>query len=164
MRRNTTETVLRRHVPVGDPSECWPWQGVRTKRQGYGVVNVEGRQVKAHRLAYEFAKGPIPSGQIVRHACDNPPCCNPAHLLVGTHGDNARDKAERGRSMFGERASTAVLTESNIPVIRARFDSGESPTALAHEFGVSESTIRHIGTRRTWRHLPEQGPKTGRVA
>jgi hypothetical protein len=72
---------------------CWPWLGCLSTA-GYGRA---GKRGYAHRLAYEFAYGPIPAGLEIRHACDNPPCCNPAHLLVGTREDNAHDMVVRGR-------------------------------------------------------------------
>ena len=64
-------------------------------RDGVIVVNGLGRAV--HRMAWEVAHGPIPDGLIVMHTCDNPPCCNPEHLKLGTHGDNNRDRIEKGR-------------------------------------------------------------------
>lgn len=83
-------------VAVGAPDECWEWKGSLVP-SGYGSVRSKGRVVGAHRKAYEDAHGPIPGGLLVRHTCDNPPCCNPAHLIVGTAADNARDRTVRGR-------------------------------------------------------------------
>jgi hypothetical protein len=73
---------------------CWEWSGFRNlARGGYGYV--EGR--RAHRVAWELANGPIPEGLHVCHRCDNPPCCNPSHLWLGTDLDNARDKIAKRR-------------------------------------------------------------------
>ncbi len=86
-------------VGVGGERECWPW--LRTKHSnGYGVIGRKKPRIMtfyAHRLAYEFVHGIIPDGLVVRHSCDNPPCCNPAHLSLGTKSDNARDAVARGR-------------------------------------------------------------------
>jgi hypothetical protein len=85
----------------GGPDACWPWcdrWGFRNGPYKYGRLSLPGgKQILAHRLAYELAHGPIPPGHVIRHRCDNPPCCNPAHLLSGTHGDNVRDMFSRGR-------------------------------------------------------------------
>lgn len=151
---NTAADVVGRYVVPGPASACWPWRGARDNK-GYGAARVAGRALKAHRVAYEVAHGPIPAGLIVRHTCDNPPCCNPAHLEVGTHADNARDKAERGRSLRGELASTARLTAPDVVAIRERLDAGEHPDPIASDYDVSRSAIRHIERGRTWRHVPE---------
>ena len=79
---------------------CWEFQGARA-RFGYGLIS-EGprgkvRQHVTHRLAYSLWVQPIPDGLLVCHKCDNPPCCNPAHLFTGTHADNNRDAEAKGR-------------------------------------------------------------------
>jgi hypothetical protein len=79
---------------------CWPWTGWHDEK-GYGRVNIGSRTTHAHRLAFELAGGTIPTGHVVRHTCDNPPCCNPAHLRTGTVADNQRDMVARGRSTKG---------------------------------------------------------------
>lgn len=83
---------------------CWEWIGMRVKPgvktpngPDYGYLWLEGKMVRAHRLAYEFFVGPIPTGAFVLHSCDRPWCVNPAHLRVGTAVDNARDCVARGR-------------------------------------------------------------------
>ena len=78
---------------------CWPWLATHG-RFGYGEFKVggrSGRSVKAHRVAWELTHGPISDGLFVLHRCDNPPCCNPGHLFLGTHADNMRDMAQKGR-------------------------------------------------------------------
>jgi len=79
-------------------NDCWEWKGARSSA-GYGQkwTPSVGQVLYTHRLAYEWANGPIPSGMIVLHACDNPPCCNPSHLRLGTHADNVADKMQKGR-------------------------------------------------------------------
>jgi hypothetical protein len=90
------EKVARRAL-----DECWPWLGARD-RKGYGAFMMTGEGVRKHRvtasrLAYELAVGPIAEGLAVMHRCDNPPCCNPAHLVAGTIADNNRDMVVKGR-------------------------------------------------------------------
>ena len=77
-------------------NECWEWHGARTT-YGYGQ-KWDGEKVRyTHRLAYEWAFGKIPKGQLVLHHCDNPPCVNPDHLFLGTHKTNAKDKVNKHR-------------------------------------------------------------------
>lgn len=79
------------------PESCWPFLGARTA-EGYGSVRVGPVKVGAHVLAFETATGRrVKPGQLVRHSCDNPPCGNPKHLKLGTHGDNLNDQYFRGR-------------------------------------------------------------------
>ena len=111
----------------------------------------------AHRLAWEAANGPIPAGLLVLHHCDNPPCCNPAHLYVGTAKDNARDCKARGRRAKRYRPHTRVrkLTDEQVRAIRA------DPRPLyivASEHGVSETTVADVRSRRRKALVPDAVP------
>lgn len=131
---------------------CWEWTASRF-HYGHGQFVLQRdeygnqRHEYAHRVAYVLAKGDIPQGGVVRHACDNPPCCNPDHLLLGDQGDNVRDAARQGR-YSGSRPSIQKITDEQVREIRA---SGELGVELARRYGVSESCISGIrrGLRRT---------------
>jgi hypothetical protein len=86
--------------------------------------------------------GPIPDGLQVRHTCDNPPCCNPAHLLLGTQADNCRDMVVRRRS------GVEKLTPDNVREIRSRPWRRGDNTRWAAEFGVHPYTISAVRKRR----------------
>lgn len=97
------ESVSRRFWEHVDKSSgCWVWTGA-IDQDGYGRVRIGRRNRKAHRVAYQLANGPFPAHLIIRHTCDNPPCCNPDHLLTGTHQDNMNDRRERGQVPSADR-------------------------------------------------------------
>jgi hypothetical protein len=140
--------------------ECWPWTAASRHRFGYGTFHVSAAEgtVGAHRLAYELERGPIPPGMSVLHRCDNPPCCNPGHLFLGTPADNTADMDAKGRSRRlvppGERNPNARLSAADVREIRRAYQAAPGVRAeLARRYGVTPRTIWAVATRRTWRHL-----------
>lgn len=96
-RREVRQIWKHRILPrVRKTSTCWWWKG-SVSSSGYGSVTIHQKRYSPHVLAYRAWKGEIPEGQQVRHRCDNPLCVRPAHLLTGTHKDNAADREARGR-------------------------------------------------------------------
>jgi hypothetical protein len=139
-------------------SGCWEWRGGKGEK-GYGQFRAPGRSWIAPRAAHELYIGPIPEGMLVRHTCDNPPCVNPDHLVVGTHIDNNNDKVERGRQTKGAAVNTNKLTESQVLEMRRLRLGGAKSKDLAIKFGVSTATASAICTGRTWKWLlPNQEP------
>jgi hypothetical protein len=98
--RDTLDRVFWTKIVI-QPNGCWAYQGAITQH-GYGALVRNGEKIGAHKRAWELAKGPIPDGLYVLHHCDNPPCCNPAHLFLGTQIDNLADMRAKGRdNSFG---------------------------------------------------------------
>lgn len=96
------EKIFWSKVAKGAPSKCWPWRGLRNKHR-YGRFQAVGfPETIAHRFAWTVTNGPIEGGLFVCHHCDNPPCCNPAHLFLGTPLDNNRDAMRKGRKRSGD--------------------------------------------------------------
>jgi hypothetical protein len=146
---------LWKYVDERGEDECWLWRGA-VRRRGYGVFSLNGRSVVAHRLAYELATGEAPGEKLVCHRCDNPRCCNPAHLFLGTHTDNVRDMLEkgRGRPPRGEQHHSAKLTVTAVREIRRRRAAGEKLVDLAREYGVGDARLSVIVNHpdKAWRH------------
>lgn len=154
----------------GGPDACWAWAGVRF-RDGYGqfFLNYEAPKVRAHRLSWEMANGPIPDGLQVLHRCDVRACCNPAHLFLGTHQENMADRNGKGRQARGdrsawrtrpermprgERSGNAKLTEAAVRAIRAEYTGRHGQLSqLATRFGVSRTAIRFALSGRSWQHV-----------
>ena len=147
---------------VGEWDECWPFKGATTSN-GYAHLNGillygEFRQYPyGHRTAWALFNGRWPSsGEVVQHSCDNPPCVNPAHLIIGTQADNVSTRPRSGR-WFGMR--TGKLTPTQVEEIRA----GNKPqTALAKEFNVSQKTISNIVTGKSY--AADGKPKTRKLS
>ncbi len=148
---NTPE-VLWSKVDKRGPDECWPWIGFRNK-QGYGRTWINDRGYYAHRVIYSL----VHPGEIelaapkssdtkgfVLHSCDNPCCCNPKHLFVGTHQDNMADKVKKERSpdFQGEKGPRAKLTAAQVEEIKWIASKGLAASESAKLYGVHKSTIK----------------------
>lgn len=86
--------------PEVGPDDCWEWCGRWHTRFGHGRISRGPRGepgVPASKVAYELTCGEVPPGMVVRHTCDRPSCCNPAHLVLGSERDNFRDRQQRHR-------------------------------------------------------------------
>jgi hypothetical protein len=70
-----------------DPRGCWIWTG-DIGRGGYGRLKVNGRNVAAHRFAYELFVGPIPEDRpqidhVRDRGCTSRACVNPWPARAG---------------------------------------------------------------------------------
>lgn len=106
---------LARMIDRRGPEECWPWLGAKSGF-GYGRFKIDGRLFSPHRLIYADAHGPIENvqehhGSVVMHTCDNPACCNPAHLRLGRQVANVADMIAKGRRGRTVPSSTCFRSE-----------------------------------------------------
>jgi hypothetical protein len=109
-----------------------------------------GRNAIASRVAWELAKGPIPSGMSVCHKCDAPACINVDHLFLGTHQENMADRDAKGRVPNGERQCNAKLTDKQASEI---LTDQRHAGIVAAEYGVSRPTVLNIRAGRAWKHV-----------
>jgi predicted DNA-binding protein YlxM (UPF0122 family) len=94
-RKTMTERFWEK-VDIKNDSECWEWKNGKYLN-GYGGFNSNNKHEYAHRIAWELTYGAIPENMCVCHHCDNPSCCNPKHLFIGTMADNMHDRDRKGR-------------------------------------------------------------------
>lgn len=87
----------RMNASVDRSGDCWIWTGTKTP-EGYGLVGRGGRTERAHRVAYELARGPIPAGLVIDHICHNPSCVRLEHLHAVTPKENAENRAGSQRN------------------------------------------------------------------
>jgi hypothetical protein len=137
---------------------CWNWTA-SCNGPGYGQIRPGGcgNQLLAHRVSWEIHHGPIPDGLCVLHDCDNPPCVNPAHLFLGTKGDNTRDMHAKGRNpdLRGELGPLAKLTEKQVLEIKMYLAQGVIHRIVAKHFGVGKTAIQKINAGVRWKHLSQ---------
>lgn len=113
MHRHCSPACYLRDKTVVSPSGCWEWQGAK-QHFGHGQASWSGEKYLAHRLSYQTFTGPIQQGNVIRHKCNNPPCCNPTHLVQGTVADNVRDMWDRGRARcFGRPSTQDIIVRAN---------------------------------------------------
>lgn len=152
-------------------TRCWLWTACIQKTTGYGLFRTrrEGVQL-THRVSWEIAHGSLPmfvrndpTSLMLRHKCDNRPCCNPEHLETGTARDNAQDCTSRNRhwaqtkpevAARGEVSGNSKLSAEQVRVIRARRRSGALLRELSIEFNVSQATVSMVCNRKAWAHVP----------
>ena len=156
---NSTLKRFWNKVKVGSPDECWEWQGSK-KGAGYGsfYVNKEEKAQRSHRVCWSFFNGPIPNDLHVLHNCHNPLCVNPAHLYLGTHQDNMRDRTSLGRwektRPRGTKHANSKLSELDVLEIRRLYATGKiEQIFLGKMFRVSHTQVSYIVNRRQWRHI-----------
>lgn len=133
-------------------SGCWEWNKCRGV-QGYGVVRKNGKNLRANRVSLELKLGrKILPGLLARHLCNNPPCCNPDHLVEGTLQDNMDDKVRANRQSKGEANGNSKLTEQQVIEIK-QLNGKCSGVAVANKFGVKKACIYKIWKGQKWAHV-----------
>jgi len=132
-------------VQIGQPDECWLWLGAKSKF-GYGLFSVREENSPAPRAAWIFANNrDISDGLCIRHSCDNLPCCNPAHLSIGTHQDNMRDRYSR--------PGATKLSADDVREIFRLDREGCRVADIAVRFGMRRRYIYQILAGKCWKWL-----------
>jgi len=153
--KKNDEEELWKKVNIKDINECWEWMGQITEK-GYGRVRFNGGRFYAHRVIF-WLNNPkeieLKAPKIDRdtkgfllHKCDNPKCCNPNHLFIGSQLDNAKDRASKNRSanFNGEKNPNSKFTNEQILKMKQEKINGKSAYLLSKEHNVSYSCIKRI--------------------
>lgn len=143
---------------IGAAHECWECRSAPdTGSLGYCRIRRGDQKLYVHRIAFEISHGPIPPGMHVLHKCDNPRCCNPNHLKLGTANDNMADKAAKGRQR-------GKLTAAEVVEIDKLLRSDTPHAKIARKFNISELSVRNIAWGVTWSRLTGRETPSDRKA
>lgn len=145
-------------VNVSDSTQCWEWKA-HTLKSGYGWMHVGNKKSNFSHRVSALLHGLIDtldSKLHVLHRCDNPKCCNPRHLFIGTNADNVADRVSKGRTkhtpMYGEANGMVKLSEKDTQTIRTLYsEGGNSQSKLANLYGITQPQISRIVNGKRWR-------------
>lgn len=138
-----------------DSNDCWKWKNSKSV-EGYGKISIitpEGKiTYLAHRVSYALHFGLFNKNLKVLHSCDNPECCNPKHLFLGTDADNAKDRDAKGRGIIfkGKDHGCVKLTEDQVRHIYS-YKGKRMGTVLAKRYNISQPTVSAIQHKRLWK-------------
>ena len=144
-----------RKVEKGGVDDCWFWKASRHPK-GYGRFRVTIAGVntmwRSHQVAWWLTNGHW-GGLHVCHTCDNPPCCNPSHLFLGTNADNVRDRVEKNRTVYGAKTKVNTISAEQAVAIRWLAQSNLTQVELGKLFGISAQQVGRIAHVQSWRHV-----------
>jgi hypothetical protein len=138
--------------------DCWEWTAYKD-RDGYGHFTIiNNKVIRASRFAYEFYNGPIPNGLLVCHKCDNPPCCNPNHLFLGTIRENSIDMLKKGRAPigdkdFGKRTHGKIIENDVEDILHLKYDTVQTASQC---LGIHQHAVRAIFQRKSWQSITDR--------
>lgn len=124
------------------PEGCWEWQGALLK-SGYGAFRLAGKTERAHRIAYFLSKENLNPNLEILHLCNNPQCCNPAHLRQATHAENLQQASQQnrmGNGTDGPGSKSNLSTEALHEILTSR----ASARALGRKYGIYHKTVINI--------------------
>jgi hypothetical protein len=159
---NGIEDTFWSMVDCWASDECWPWLKT-VDNGGYGHISIKTRighmDALAHRVAYMLSKGEIPSRQVVMHSCDNPVCCNPNHLAVGSYRDNALDCTNKGRRKITIARTPRKYSDDDVRTMRELANSGVSRADIMRRYEIYYVYLSNIITGK--QRLGAGGPISG---
>lgn len=144
---------------VNPENGCWEWQA-STQFWGYGAFRLGKSVTSSHRAAYRMFKGEIPKGIFVCHKCDNPPCCNPDHLFLGTQKENLKDADSKNRILKGEKCPWAKISDSDY--LKIMVDPRPNKE-IAKSFNTTAKQVRQLKSGYSRKHLHHLIPEFNRI-
>jgi hypothetical protein len=134
-----------RWITMRGEDDCWLWTGALVGKDSRPYLSVDGKKLLAYRIVYELTTGKqLTSDVLIRHSCDNRMCCNPAHLVPGSHQMNMNDMKERQRHGMPHHTVRHIkkLILQKIPY-----------SVIGERYGCSASLISEIANGRAYDHV-----------
>lgn len=158
--KNRTLTTEEKHkslvkrfnkLVLKNKSGCWGWKGYipKGKSGGYGCLNSNGKNEKAHRISWTIHNGIIPNKLWVLHHCDNRVCSNPKHLYLGTIKENSRDAKERNRFKNPNKTSDDIVRKIKQDLKEKKLRGYQ----IANKYNLCAVTISNIKTGKIGKHI-----------
>ena len=148
--KKTLEEKLWDKVDRRGATDCWPSSHSPSSPRGVICIYKDGKSTSVYpsRAAWIVTNGD-PGNKLVLHHCDNPRCCNPSHMYLGTHEDNMRDMWERmpPQMHVGENHQNTGITISIARKIKA---DNRSQKEIAEEYGIHQGTVSVIKSGKHW--------------
>jgi hypothetical protein len=137
--------------------DCWNWLGPQQpiKNGNYGRISINYEEYKTHRLMYYLIYDSFDPEMWILHSCDNPPCCNPNHLRIGTPADNSKDMVLKNRQAQGSKIPQSKLNENIICNILDDVLIGNltSIKQIMKKYNISQSAAYHIFDGIHWKNI-----------
>lgn len=148
------------HQIIKQKNGCWEWTGMSSCGYGQLTIYETNKRMRAHRYSYSIYKGKVPDELHVCHHCDNPKCCAPSHLFLGTDKDNMADCKKKGRTAKGDKVAhrgesnkNSKFNNENIIDIRSMCSQGFKDRQIADKYKTSVQQINIIRHRKSWKHI-----------
>lgn len=145
---------ILKNIIISSLTGCWNWTKAHNGVK-YGVMYFKRRQQYVHRVSFELFNGKSAGRFHVCHKCDNPSCCNPDHLFLGTDKDNMEDCRRKGRGIHGSRCTNSKLNPGDVVEIKRLLKIGISQQKIAKQFRIAQTTVSGIKIGRYWKHLDD---------
>ena len=158
-KQQTIQEWIAKNVEIKGDDDCWIANGIACNKKGWHISFKSYRKKwLAHRAAWVVANGEIPDGLCVCHKCDNPKCCNPRHLFLGTRSDNAKDMWQKNRGSVGCQKLKGIkrgqsqhrsLDKTDVVKVFELYKNGLSQKDIAIQFSISDVSVSNILIGRT---------------